>query len=33
VAGFLLCMVLTFLLPDPRGRTAERAPAEVAAGA
>jgi hypothetical protein len=33
VAVFLLTMVLTFLLPDPRGRAAQRAPAEVPAGA
>jgi hypothetical protein len=33
VAVFLLSLVLTFLLPDPRGRAAQRAPAEVPAGA
>jgi hypothetical protein len=33
VAVFLLCLLLTFLLPDPRGRAPGRAPAEVAAGA
>ena len=33
VAVFLLCLVLTFLLPDPRSRAAARAPAEVPAGA
>ena len=33
VAVFLLCLVLTFLLPDPRGRAAARAPVEVPAGA
>jgi predicted MFS family arabinose efflux permease len=33
VAVFLLTLVLTFLLPDPRGRAAQRAPAEVPAGA
>ena len=33
VAVFLLCLLLTFLLPDPRGRAQGRAPAEVAAGA
>jgi len=30
---FLLCLLLTFLLPDSRGRAQGRAPAEVAAGA
>jgi EmrB/QacA subfamily drug resistance transporter len=33
VAVFLLCLLLAFLLPDPRGRVLERAPAGVAAGA
>jgi len=33
VAVFLLCLLLAFLLPDPRGRAPERAPAGVAAGA
>jgi hypothetical protein len=33
VAVFLLCLLLTFLLPDPRGRAQGRAPLEVAAGA
>jgi len=31
VAVFLLCLLLVFLLPDPRGRAPERAPAGVAA--
>jgi EmrB/QacA subfamily drug resistance transporter len=31
VAVFLLCLLLTFLLPDPRARAPERAPAGVAA--
>jgi len=33
VAVFLLCLLLAFLLPDPRGRVPERPPAGVAAGA